>query len=93
MPDKVSAPVVKTNWPPPLITPIKVSLALVRVKILLPNMTLPVGSVPPKLTIEVLPVAPDTFNVPLTITCVEAARLPLPFKASVLPRLMVVLPV
>ena len=75
----------------PLITPAKVSAALVMVKVLLPKTTEP-ELLPARLTIETPVVAALISNTALLIMLDEVAIVPLPVKAKV-PPLRVVVPV
>ena len=87
-PDKVSEPAVKLNLPPaPLIVPLYVPLALLRMRDLAPKFTPPV---PLKETIDALVVTPLISNVPVTATLLFAIE-PLPVRAK-LPALIVVKP-
>ena len=84
-PDKVSVPAFKAKLPVPLITPLKLPLALLKVNCCAPKEVLPV---PDKLVI-VVPLEPLIFKVPLLATPLELAILPLPLNTKVLPFILV----
>jgi len=87
----VRLPNVPPESPPSAITPEKVPLALVRVRVWPPSATAPE---PDRLMIEALIRAPEVSNVPFAITPEELAIEPVvPPRASVAPVLMVVDPV
>ena len=84
-PDKVSVPPFRTKLPVPLITPLKLPLALLKVNCCAPRFVLPD---PDRLVIEV-PFVPLMLSVPLFVTPLEFAILPLPLKAKVPPLILV----
>ena len=86
-PDKVSVPAFNAKLPVPLITPLKLPLALLKVNCCAPKEVLPV---PVKLVI-VVPFVPLILKVPLFATPLEIAILPLPLNAKV-PSLILVEP-
>ena len=91
MPDKVSVPPVMARLPfVPLNTPLKVLLALVSVKALLPKVVLPA---PDKLLMTAPLVLLEISNVPALFTPLLLAIEPEPDKAKVDPVPIVVEPV
>ena len=88
-PEKVCDPVVSTILPLPLISPLKVPVALVMVRVLVPKTVVPL---PAKLTTLAPEVVPLMSKLLSLVTPLELAILPAPDKAKV-PVLIVVLPV
>ena len=79
--------------PPSAITPLKVVLALLSVRVWAPSLTLPTPApLLDKVLIDAPALVPEISKVPLAATLLEVAILPLPLKAKV-PPLMVVVPV
>ena len=79
--------------PPSAITPLKVVLALLSVRVWAPSLTLPTPApLLDKVLIDAPALVPEISKVPLAATLLEVAMLPVPLKAKV-PPLMVVVPV
>ena len=79
--------------PPSAITPLKVVLAAVIMRVLDPSLTLPTPApLLDKVLIDAPALVPEISKVPLAATLLEVAMLPVPLKAKV-PPLMVVVPV
>ena len=89
MPERVWLPAVRTTLPVPAITPLKVSAAVVSVRVCVPKVTLP----PPAKLMMLAPLVVALISkLALLITLAEVAMVPVPLKAKV-PPLMVVVPV
>ena len=87
---KVSAPSVPLAIPPSAITPLKVVLAPVMMRVLDPSLTLPTPASLAKVVIDVLVVTPEISKILFAVTLLELAILPLPLKAKVPPLILVV---
>ena len=88
-PESVWLPLLRTTLPVPAITPLKVSAAVVSVRVCVPKTTLPL---PAKLMMLAPLVVALISKLALLMTLAEVAMVPAPLKASV-PPLMVVVPV
>src|SRR6185503_10500288 len=90
LPVSVAVPPETIKPPAPSVAPSKLPLALVSVKLFAPSATVPL---PVNVVIEAPAVVPEISNVPLLATPLDAATLPAPDRASVLPLSTVVAPV
>ena len=80
--------------PPSAITPLKVVLALLSVRVWAPSLTLPTPApLLDKVLIDAPALVPEISKVPLAATLLEVAMLPVPVNASVVLAPTVVAPV